>query len=99
MGWNDDIPAAAFADGQGRIPAGPGAWLARSFWADGPEFLWISYYSQGISDLFAFVLEPARYDHNYQHDGLGPTALLRATGSVSMAGLFTASGDVYKRQT
>lgn len=57
-----------------------------------PEFLWISYYSQGISDLFAFVLEPARYDHNYQHDGLGPTALLRATGSVSMAGLFTASG-------
>lgn len=92
VGWNDDIPAAAFADGQGRIPAGPGAWLARSFWADGPEFLWISYYSQGISDLFAFVLEPARYDHNYQHDGLGPTALLRATGSVSMAGLFTASG-------
>lgn len=58
VGWNDDIPAAAFADGQGRIPAGPGAWLARSFWADGPEFLWISYYSQGISDLFAFVLEP-----------------------------------------
>lgn len=24
VGWNDDIPAAAFADGQGRIPAGSG---------------------------------------------------------------------------
>lgn len=93
VGWNDDLPASYFAADDRPLPPGPGGWLVCSADQEEPSLLWVSYYSAGLSDTAVFTLEPAAYDHNYQYDALGATALFRGGSTIAMANLFVATGE------
>ena len=87
VGWDDTVPAAAFA-GRGRqAPAGDGAFLVRNSW--GPDwgesgYFWVSYYDrsfareQGLGGnggctSYARIDGTREFSRNYQYDTLGVT--------------------------
>ncbi|MDR0519718.1 MAG: lectin like domain-containing protein [Clostridiales Family XIII bacterium] len=76
VGWNDDIPAAAFDNGSGIQPAGNGAFLIQNSWGgswgDGGGFFWISYYDPSIGISTHLSLDNvSNYDNIYYWDDLG----------------------------
>ncbi|MDR3225036.1 MAG: lectin like domain-containing protein [Clostridiales Family XIII bacterium] len=76
VGWDDNVPAAAFDNGSGIRPKGNGAFLIQNSWGeswgDGGGFFWLSYYDPSIGTSTYFSLEnTAGSDDIYYWDDVG----------------------------
>ncbi|MBQ6927161.1 MAG: leucine-rich repeat protein [Oscillospiraceae bacterium] len=95
VGWDDSFSRNHFKSG---TPASDGAWLVRNSWGTNEYgyggYFWLSYYDTGLySMMYAFDVQPWRYDHCYSYDNAPNRWWWRADSGSAIGQAFKVDDD------
>lgn len=110
VGWDDNFAKENFELANGAMPAGDGAWLMRNSWDtnytrgldpsakdytyDVNQYFWMSYYTDGLCDAYAFDVEKTdALEHLYQYDGGYFSEYFNDDNRIMTANIFTVSSN------